>query len=293
MIAANGVTARFLDRAASRRCAASSDRRSAGIGSARWPRSSGTRCPPRPIRSRCRSSSTARRRRTRARSPDLSLTIIRLLGSRRIRRRSAGRRAAGTLRPRRARLLALDRAEPALSGSRHAAAAQGGARRPPVAVRHRRARDGSRRSARRQEDAANKVERQVRKSAAAMWCSRASARRSTRSSPARRTRGPSCACGAADRGQARWRRAPASTSATASASARRRRHRPRLHRLPARVGRCDGRNARRGAEGTVSHGGRIDGDARRRSVRRASRARVSRAGCGPSREPTPFLRFSV
>ena len=52
----------------------------------------------------------------------------------RVRRRSAGRGAARPFRSRGPRLCALDGAEPAVPGSRHAAARESGARGPPVAV---------------------------------------------------------------------------------------------------------------------------------------------------------------
>ena len=63
------------------------------------------------------------------RFPDLSLAVVKLLGSRRVRGRAAGPRGAGPLRPGGARLRARDRAQPALPRPDHPAAAQSRARR--------------------------------------------------------------------------------------------------------------------------------------------------------------------
>ena len=139
MIATNQCTAQFLSErgvavAAPRRRA----RRSAGSASSSSPRRYGETLPRQP-------DSPALEAFLASGAPGRSAALSRPVarhrqadGLGRIRRRAAGRSADRPLRPRRARLHALDGAEPALSRPRHAAPDQGGARRraaPPTAAR--------------------------------------------------------------------------------------------------------------------------------------------------------------
>ena len=196
MIAANGVTARFLAReAASRRSAASCARPKRwdrivelagelGDVAARRAGSGGARGVP-----RCRAG-----RRSRCASP-ICRCRHQAAGRRRIRGRSPGRDGARAFRARGEGLHALDRAEPALSRSRHPAAAEGGARRRRLAVQRTRS---SKRLATHCTDAGGR--RQQGRAAGAQIGGGAAARRrgsasgSTRWSPARRARARGCGC---------------------------------------------------------------------------------------------------
>ena len=170
MIAANGVT-RAIPRAQGlcRRCAACCRRPE------RWDRIvelaaqlRRTRCRATPDAPRSMRSSTTRREADPQRFPDLSLAVVKLLGRGEYVARAAGPTRRRALRARRARLRAFDRAEPPLPRSRHPAAAQGGARRRAARPTPTTSSTRSRATAREQEDNAAKVERQVRKSAAAL-----------------------------------------------------------------------------------------------------------------------------
>ena len=134
---------RALPRAAraSRRCGASCARRSAGSGSSSWPRRSGERLPPEPERRRARGVPRERgggpipcgSPTSRSRSSSCWAGRVRARAA-----RAAGRDGHFGLAVQ--GLHALDRAEPPLPRSRHAAPAQGGARRTAGALRERRAR---------------------------------------------------------------------------------------------------------------------------------------------------------
>ena len=102
------------------------------------------------------------------RFPDLSLSVIKLLGPGEyvVELPGGGRRRA--LRPGGQGLRALHRPEPPLPRPDHPAAAEGGAGGTRPALRERRAGRRSRRHCTEAEDAAKKVERQVAKSAAAL-----------------------------------------------------------------------------------------------------------------------------
>ena len=97
MIAANGVTARFLEReevpVAS---AAWSARRSGGTASRRSPRSSASSCRPIPTPRRWRQFLVRRRKADPLRFPDLSLAIVKAMGAGEYVARAAraGRRSA-------------------------------------------------------------------------------------------------------------------------------------------------------------------------------------------------------
>ena len=122
-------------RAASRRSGACCARPSAGTASSRSRAEHGERLPATPDAARAPGvPPAAPRRRTPMRFPDLSLTVVKLLGTGEYARRAPGPRPR-PLRPRRARLHALHRAQPPVPGPRHPAPAQGGARgqRPPYA----------------------------------------------------------------------------------------------------------------------------------------------------------------
>ena len=168
MIAANGVDARFLadnGLPAIRRVLRTP---SGGAASSRSRREFGGTLPDAPDAARARRVS-ARTPRRRSRPLSRPLARRREAARRwRIRRRGTGRAERRPLRPRGSRLHALDGAQPPLPRPRHPAPGEGGARRE----RRRRTSTAScrrwRRTAREQEDAADKVERQVRKSAAAL-----------------------------------------------------------------------------------------------------------------------------
>ena len=111
----------------SRRCGACCARPSAGSGSSSWPRASARRCPATPSAQALEAFLAARRKADPLRFPDLSLSVIKLLGRGEYVVERPGRAGGRTLRARGEGLHALDGAEPALSRSDHAAAAQGGA----------------------------------------------------------------------------------------------------------------------------------------------------------------------
>ena len=196
MVAANGVTARFLDAhglsvdpprreiartLGSHRRAGRADRRSAAAGArlrARWPRFCSQR----------------KARRSRSLSRICRMTIISLLGSGEYVVDPPGGEPPGPFRARGEGLHALDGAEPAVSGSGDAAAREGRARGPTR--RRTRSRAGR---AGRALHAAGRRGQQGRAAGAQVgrgaWSSRrASASDSTRSSPARRARARGCAC---------------------------------------------------------------------------------------------------
>ena len=75
------------------------------------------------------------------RYPDLSLSVVKLIGPGRVRAARARRARHRTFRPRHARLHARDGAEPPLCRPRHAATPEGGPRRQAVSVLHRRPRE--------------------------------------------------------------------------------------------------------------------------------------------------------
>ena len=194
MIAVNGVTARFLDDhglPSLRRVLRSPERWARIVG--RGARARRARCPAEPD---CAALEAFLRRRKRVdplRFPDLSLTIVKLMGSGEYAVDVPGARAHRPLRPRGARLHALDGAEPALPRRHHAAHAQGRARRRAARLLARRARRAGaplhRAGGRRDEDRAPGP--QVGRGAAARRPQSASA--STASSPARPRRAPGCA----------------------------------------------------------------------------------------------------
>ena len=196
MIAANGVD-RALPRRQGlrRRCAACCARPSAGTASSQLAAELGETPAPRSPTPRALDAFLRERRAADpARFPDLSLAVVKLLGSGEYAVDGPARSRPGHFGARRRGLHALDGAEPALSRSRHAAPAQGGARRAsprPTASEELGAL--ARALHRQQEDNAAKVERQVASPRRRCSCRRASARRSTASSPARRPRERGCA----------------------------------------------------------------------------------------------------
>ena len=126
MIATNTCTAQFLARgggASLRRVSCAHP--NAGSALSTWPGSSARRCRRSPIRARSRPFLPGATRPTRCAFPDLSLVIVKLMGSGEYVVEHAGRSADRPLRPGGARLHALHRTEPPLSRPDHAAHAQG------------------------------------------------------------------------------------------------------------------------------------------------------------------------
>ena len=139
MIAANGVTARYLEQKgfpALRRVLRSPERWARIVELAR---DSGERLPPRP---ECQALQEFLEKRRQARSRALSGSVAfsgQVVGPRRIRARASRPAGGGTLWARREGLHSFDGAEPALSGFAHAAPAEGSAFRGADAVPQRRA----------------------------------------------------------------------------------------------------------------------------------------------------------
>ena len=168
MVAANVTTARFLEKKgfpSVRRVLRSPERWERIVELARGP--GRTQLPGEPDARALEDFLAERRRADPEHFPDLSLAVVKLLGRGRVRARDAGAARDRALRAGGAGLHALDRAEPTLPRSAHAAPGQGGARdRPPPYPNDELAALAQHCTA--QEDAAAKVERQVRKSAAAL-----------------------------------------------------------------------------------------------------------------------------
>ena len=143
MIAANGVTARFLGREGLPVAAARAARRpSAGTASSRSPRELGEQLPARARRARARGVPASKRRAAdpRALPGPLARRSSSCSAPASTRVELPGEPARGPLRPGGARLHALDRAEPPLPGPRHPAAAEGRARGRAPPLQRRRAR---------------------------------------------------------------------------------------------------------------------------------------------------------
>ena len=171
MVAANGVTARFLSGRgypSIRRVVRSPERWTRIVDLAgRY----GVALPPEPDSRALEQFLAAQRTARPGDFPDLSLSVIKLLGRGEYVADGAAAPTAAHFGARGDELHALDGAQPPLPRSGHPAAAQGGARRQE---RHRYDLDELTKLAAhctRQEDAANKVERLVRKAAAALWMS--------------------------------------------------------------------------------------------------------------------------
>ena len=127
MIAANGAIARFLEERGfpvMRRVV-----RSPSAGSASWtsPSSTGIQLPPEPDSKALNDFLVQRRAADPLRFPDLSLAVIKLLGRGEYVASFPGEDVTGHFGLAVTRLHALDRAQPALPGPHHPAAAQGGA----------------------------------------------------------------------------------------------------------------------------------------------------------------------
>ena len=171
MIAANGATARFLaGEGLRRRCGAWCARPSAGRSIVAVAAEQGERLPPEPDAAALEAFlMRAPPRPIPLRFPDLSLVIVKLHGRGRVRRRAAGPEAPtghfGLAVRDYTHSTAPNRRFPDLITQR---LDQGRARRAAARLRRRRARSSSRAHCTEQEDDANKVERQVRKSAAAL-----------------------------------------------------------------------------------------------------------------------------
>ena len=126
MIAANGVTARFLAAKGSPPSAGWCARPSAGTASSRSPPSTASQLPGEPDPGRWRSSSRKAQANDPLRFPDLSLAVIKLLGPGEYVAELPGEHAAGPLRPGRQGLRPFHGAQPALHRPGHPAPAQGG-----------------------------------------------------------------------------------------------------------------------------------------------------------------------
>ncbi len=168
MIATNGVTARVpRGQAARRASAASSSRPSSGRASSRWRPSTARSCRSSPTRSRSKHFLAKQRKLDPLRFPDLSPRDHQADGLGRIRRRDSGRAEDRPLRPGGARLhaqTAPNRRYPDLVTQRLLKATLADEARPTRTPSSR----TSPRTAPTQEDDANKVERRMRKSEAAM-----------------------------------------------------------------------------------------------------------------------------
>ena len=143
MIAANGVTA-TIPRAEGLPVAAPGAALAEALGPHRRAgRRSWASDLPLSARTPRRSTRSSRQRRQAdpARFPDLSLSVVKLLGSGEYALEAAGRPVGGALRAGGEGLHPLHGAEPPLSGPHHAAPAEGGAGRAAGAVQQRRARD--------------------------------------------------------------------------------------------------------------------------------------------------------
>ena len=169
MIAANVATAQFLERqrlpvAAARAALARAlgPHRRAGR---RARRAAARRSPSAPA---LQQFLARRRQADPVRFADLSLSVVKLLGSGEYAVELPGGSRGRPLRPRGEGLHALHGAEPPLPGPGHAAPRQGGARRDAPLRTRRTSWTELARHCTAQEDNATKVERQVRKSAAAL-----------------------------------------------------------------------------------------------------------------------------
>ena len=114
---------------ASPRCGACCAPPSGGTASSSWPPASASGCPRSRARPRSRQFLARRRQADPARFADVSLSVVKLLGSGEYAVELPGGLGGRTLRPRGAGLHALHRAEPPLPGPRDAAPAQGRDRR--------------------------------------------------------------------------------------------------------------------------------------------------------------------
>ena len=217
MIAANVATAQFLERhgfPSLRRVLRTPERwdriveLAAGLGE---------RLPAEPSAPALQAFLARRRQADPARFADLSLSVVKLLGSGEYAVELPGGAGGRPLRPRGEGLHALHRAEPPLPGPRDAAPGQGGDRREPLSV-HGGGADGAGpplHAAGGQRREGGAAGAQVRGGAAARPARRRALRR--RSSPAPRRRGPGCASSTR-----RWRGAwcAASTGSTSATAVR-------------------------------------------------------------------------
>ena len=217
MIAANGATARFLESRgfpSLRRVVRSPERWDAHRRAGRGARREAARGARRRARSQEFLAGAGPGRS--GRFPDLSLSVVKLLGRGRVRGRAPGRarrRATSASRWR------TTRTRPRPTAASRTSSRSGCSRRrspaTPVPYTRRRAVGAGAGTARSRRTTPRKVERQVRKSAAALLLARGSASSSTRSSPAPRQGDLGAHRAPAGRGARRARRA-GSTSATAS-----------------------------------------------------------------------------
>ena len=171
MVAANGVTARFLADAPLAVGATRAARAEALEPHRRHRSRAGETLPAEPD-ARALDAFLARAARPIPIAfPDLSLAIVKLLGAGEYDVDRPGRDGRGTLRAGRPRLCAFDRAESPLPRSAYPAPVEGGSGRRPIALLDRGTADAGAHCTE-QENAADKVERQVRKSAAALLLSK-------------------------------------------------------------------------------------------------------------------------